>query len=255
LHTRYDALAPSNLERLQDGIFAFTQQFFLSKLGTSTSWSEPTDLTTLLVEGTLQITAWTFCGSRMAESHGEELAKLFHILEHDLSLLGIILKFPTPAIRRREMAKNRSFEIFREEFRQRVHDMRDGKVVDDDYSSIILSGVVDDDLLLSGDESTLSARIDEAMYTVYGLIWAVRVVAQCRSAFMTDRNYLSRLIPTPRPLLWQHSVIYWQTPPASTPFFLKLVLTHNPLLRGPFTNKLTSSAASQRHSDVTQLAP
>jgi cytochrome P450 len=161
------------LDKFQDGIFAFTKQFFLSKLGSSTSWSEPTDLTPILVEGTLQIAAWTLCGRHLAESHGEELAKLFYILENDLSVLGLVLQFPTPAVRRRENAKNRSFEIFRQEFRERVNDMRDGKQTDDDFLSVILGSIMDDDSLHSGDEQKLSAMIDEAMYIAYGAIWGV----------------------------------------------------------------------------------
>jgi hypothetical protein len=50
----------------------------------STSWSEPTNLTTL-VEGILQIAVWTFCGRRMA-ADGRILQKgACHILELDLA--------------------------------------------------------------------------------------------------------------------------------------------------------------------------
>jgi hypothetical protein len=171
---RYDALAPNRLDGLQNDLFAFTQQFLLSKLGSSTSWSNPTDLNPILIEGTFVLAAWMLCGRHLAETHGSELAALFHILENDLSILGMVLNFPTPAVRRREKAKNRTFEIIQSEFKERVKAMQAGIEVEDDVMSAALGGVLDEEILHCGDEQRISDAIRKVVLNIYGLIWGVR---------------------------------------------------------------------------------
>jgi cytochrome P450 len=161
------------LDKLQDNLFAFTMQFVERKFGSSTSWSEPTDITPLLVEGTMQVGAWTLCGRHLAETHGTELAENMYVLENDMSILGLVLNFPTPAVRRRNKAKRRMFEIIQQEFRERVRAIQEGKEIDDDFMSAVLRECLDDKAMASGDEEEIMKAIKKTIYIIYGLIWAV----------------------------------------------------------------------------------
>jgi len=182
------------LDKLQDDLFAFTMQFVERKLGSSTTWSEPTDITPLLVEGTMQLGAWIMCGRHLAETHGTELAENFDVLENDLSIIGLVLNFPTPAVRRRNKAKKRTFEIIEQEFRERIKAIQEGKVIDDDFMSAVLAECLDDETMASGDEEQIMKVITKTIYIIYGFIWAVSDYNPFFE-FRTDVDAYSR-IPT-----------------------------------------------------------
>jgi cytochrome P450 len=121
----------------------------------------------------MQLGAWTLCGRHLAETHGTELAEQFHILENDLSILGIVLRFPTPAVRRRERAKKRTFEIIQQEFKERVAAIQEGNPTDDDFISAVLAEVLDDETMAHGDTEEIMRVVRRSMYIIYGLIWGV----------------------------------------------------------------------------------
>lgn len=170
---RYDALAPSRLDRLQDDFIAFTQQFAERKLGNSFSWSEPTDIAPFLFEGTMLLASWILCGSHLAETHGSDLTENFNILENDMSILGLVLNFPTPSVRRRDKAKKRVFEIIQQEYKERVMAIQEGKQIDDDFMSVVLAECLGDEAVDCGDEGEMMQVIKRPMLITYGLIWAV----------------------------------------------------------------------------------
>jgi hypothetical protein len=87
----------------------------------------------------------------------------------------MVLNFPTPAVRRREKAKNRTFEIIQSEFKERVKAMQADIEVEDDVMSAALGGVLDEEMLHCGDEQRISAAIKKVVLNIYGLIWGVRL--------------------------------------------------------------------------------
>ncbi|KAF9527124.1 cytochrome P450 [Crepidotus variabilis] len=185
--TMYEAIAPSRLDSIQPALYAFTCKFVSSKLPSSTEWSSPTDITPLLVEGTLQLAAWALCGRHLAETHGAELAENFRVLENDLSVLGLLLNFPTPAVKRRDQAKKRAFEIIQAEFKERIRAIREGEEVDDDFMSVVLGETVDDELLSSGNDDDIVKAVRKNILIVYGIIWGAHTnTASSASATFCD---------------------------------------------------------------------
>jgi cytochrome P450 len=127
----------------------------------------------------MQLGSWTLCGRHLAEMHGTELAEQFYILENDLSILGIVLRFPTPAVQRREKAKKRTFEIIQQEFKERIAAIQEGKSTDDDFISVVLAEILDDETLARGNAEEIMKAVERSMYIIYGLIWGVSAGIIC----------------------------------------------------------------------------
>src|SRR5262245_39224882 len=86
------------------------------------------------------------------------------------------LNFPTPAVWRRDKAKTRSFEIIEQEVQERLDAMQDGREVDDDFMSVVLGAMSDEDTQQSGDAEEMAPALKKTCLTLYGMIWAVRFV-------------------------------------------------------------------------------
>lgn len=81
------------------------------------------------------------CGDFLSIERCEELARLFHLLESDFSVAGMLLPIETPSMRRRKAARDRILEIFEAEVRRA---MADGPVDPDGYMRAVLDHAVAD---------------------------------------------------------------------------------------------------------------
>lgn len=81
------------------------------------------------------------CGDFLGIDRCDELARLFHLLESDFSVAGMLLPIETPSMRRRKAARDRILEIFEAEIRRAL---AEGPVDPDGYMRAVLDNAIAD---------------------------------------------------------------------------------------------------------------
>jgi cytochrome P450 len=113
----YRALGPATLKRETPGLAAFVQAWLRARLPAG-----EVDLLALCNGAAFHAACRYLCGEAIAEARRDELAGLFHVLESDYSVLGVLLPVETPSLRRRVAARLRAQAIFCEEVRAALAD-------------------------------------------------------------------------------------------------------------------------------------
>lgn len=109
-------LGPGPLRRHTPALGEFLADLIAARLPVGREF----DLLALTNTLAFHASCWYVCGAAIAEARRDELARLFHVIESDFSVLGSFSPVETPSLRRRVAARARALEIFREEVRYRL---------------------------------------------------------------------------------------------------------------------------------------
>lgn len=108
------ALSGGSVRRRSGALAEFAEEFLYTRL----RGEQEVDAIALANAIVMHMTCRFICGDFIREERLDELARLFHVIESDYSVIGLFTPLETPAVRRRRAAQARVLAIFEEEVRR-----------------------------------------------------------------------------------------------------------------------------------------